>query len=440
MILANKEGKQIVQYDVVIVGAGIVGLSTAYHIKNMYPNEEILVVDKLSGSGQANTARSAAAFRCVFSSPTNYVLADSSVEFYSHLQEDLGVDLKMLWVGYLWLLTEKDYREMLPILKSLDHTCDLKHKEYEGENLARKLCITTDLTRDEEAELMGLRSVFRGVFIPKAGVINDVDSLVKFYETEFLKLNGKIRYGVKVENLVVESCKPLCVTGEPHFWQDARISGVDTNRGLIKAKKTILAAGVWIPQILDAVGIECYIKPKKRQFFAVAAKNTALQQLLFTKGFNPVGCIPFTILPNPRVYIRPFPKEEVYWIGYADEFPRAFKLEEDPRPEKNFYEYGIYQVLVKYFPQFKDVRTSSAFAGLYEINTLDGQPVIFEENDLIVVGGASGSGIMKADAIGRITAALYREEEYAYLYSNKKFRVSDLGLKNRRVEPEKLVL
>ena len=150
--------------------------------------------------------------------------------------------------------------------------------------------------------------------------------------------------------------------------------------------------------------------------------------------------MPFTILPNPSVYIRPFPKEEVYWVGYADEFPRAFKLEENPQPEKNFYEYGIHQVLPKYFPQFKDCRPTSAMAGLYEVNTLDGHPVIFEENDLIVVGGASGSGISKADAIGRITAALYVNEEYALLYGGKKFKVSDLSLKNRRTEPEKLIL
>jgi glycine/D-amino acid oxidase-like deaminating enzyme len=58
----------------------------------------------------------------------------------------------------------------------------------------------------------------------------------------------------------------------------------------------------------------------------------------------------------------------------------------------------------------------------------------------MVVGGASGSGIMKADSIGRIAAALYQGEEHAWLYGEKKFKVSDLGLKNRKVEPEKLVI
>ncbi len=430
----------MVEYDAVIVGAGILGLSTAYHIKSSNPRAQILVIDKLSSSGQGNTARSAAAFRCIFSSATNYTLADSSVEFYRHLQEDLGIDLKLQWLGYLWLLDEGDYKQTAQIFKSLERKLNLKYQEYDEEYLTQKLSIKTDLTKDEDAQTIGLKNIFGGILIPKAGVINDVDCLVKFYENEFLKLDGKIEYGVNAEKIIVEPNNPLGVTGEPYFWQSARVAGVNTNRGPIRAKKTILVAGAWLAQLLDPIGIECYVKPKKRQFFTLPASNLGLKQLLSCRGFNSVESMPFTILPGIRIYIRPFPKEKSFWIGYADEFPRAFALEENPQPEKNFYEYGIYQVLTKYFPQFKDVRTSSASAGLYEVNTLDGHPVIFEENDLIVVGGASGSGISKADSIGRISAALYNGEEYACFYGERKFRVSDLGLRKRNTEPERLIL
>jgi glycine/D-amino acid oxidase-like deaminating enzyme len=366
----------------------------------------------------------------------NYLLSDSSVDFYFHVQSQLGVDLKLAFVGYLWLLSSGEYGEMAPILNGLAAS-GLKHEEYEAEELAKRLGLNVCLASDEEAEILGLKDVYKGVFIPKAGII-DADCVAKFYEGEFLKLGGEIRYGVKVEDLLVEPCKPLGLPGEPFLWQESRVSGVKTNSGIIKANKTILAAGAWIPQLLDSVGIECFIKPKKRQVFAIEAKKPALKRLLFTGGFNSVGCMPFTILPKPRVLVRPFPTEGVFWLSYADDFPRAFKLEDEPQPEKSFYEYGIYQVLVKYFPQFRDCHPYSAFAGLYEINTLDGHPVIFEEKDLIVVGGASGSGIMKADAIGRIAAALYDGEEYAVLYGDRKFKVSDLSIKERRVEREKL--
>ena len=77
-------------YDVLVVGAGILGLSTAYHIKLANPALKVLVVDKNMAAGLGSTVNSAAAFRCFFSSSSNLALADSSVEFYKHLQQDLA--------------------------------------------------------------------------------------------------------------------------------------------------------------------------------------------------------------------------------------------------------------------------------------------------------------------------------------------------------------
>jgi len=426
------------EYDAVVVGAGVVGLSTACHLKSKNPDLNVLVVDRLGAAGQGSTAKSAAAFRCLFYSRTNFALADSSVEFYKHVQDGLGIDLKLRWTGYLWMFDEDGYRRMFPVLKDLAGK-GFRYVEYEAADLAKKLGMRTDFAGDEEAKMMGLGNVHKGVLIPKAGLI-DVDSLVKFYETEFLKLGGKIQYNTRVEELVAEPRQPLGMPGEPYFWQDATITGVRTNKGVLKAKKTIVAAGAWASQLLDPVGIECFIKAKKRQIFSIKVKSEALRKLLFANEFTSAGCLPFTILPKPSAYIRPAPEEDALWLAYADEFPRAFKVEDDPEPEENYYQYGLYQVMVKYFPQLMDCQPFSAFAGLYEINTIDGQPLIFEESGVMVVGGASGSGILKADAIGRIATALHNSEEYAILYGDRSFKVSDLGLKNRNVEPEKLVI
>jgi len=426
------------EYDAVVVGAGILGLATAYHLKSKNPELNVFVVDRLGAAGQGSTAKSAAAFRCLFASRTNFALADSSAEFYKHVHDDLGLDLKLRWAGYLWFFDEDGYRKMLPVLKDLAAK-GFRYKEYDESELAKKLDMRTNFADDEEAKMMDLGNVYKGVLIPKAGLI-DVDSLVKFYETEFLKLGGKIQYNTDVKEIVVEPSQPLGMPGEPYFWQNAIITGVKTNRGLIRAKKTIVAAGAWLSQLLDPIGIECFVKARKRQIFSIKAKTEGLKKLLLSKEFTNAGCLPFTILPKPTAYIRPAPEEDALWLAYADEFPRAFKIEDEPEPEENFYKYGLYQVVVKYFPQFTDCQPFSAFAGLYEINSIDGQPVIFEENGLMVVGGASGSGILKADAIGRIATALYKSEEYAVLYGDRKFKVSDLGLKNRSVEPERLVI
>jgi glycine/D-amino acid oxidase-like deaminating enzyme len=428
----------MVEYDAVIVGAGILGLSTAYHLKSRNPKLNVLVIDKLGAAGQGSTAKSAAAFRCLFASRTNFALADSSVEFYRHVQDDLHQDLKLKWAGYLWLFDQDGYYRMLPVLKDLAGK-GFRYTEYDEGDLAKKLDMQTNFANDEEAKMMGLGNVYKGVLIHKAGLI-DVDSLVEFYELEFLRLGGKIQYNTWAKEITVEPRQPFGMPGEPYFWQDTITTGVKTNRGMLEAKKLIVAAGAWLPQLLDPVGIECFVKAKKRQIFSVKAKTEALRRLLLSQEFTSAGCLPFTILPKPSAYIRPAPEEDALWLAYADDFPRAFKIEDDPEPEENFYKYGLYQVAVKYFPQLKDCQPFSAFAGLYEINSIDGQPVIFEEKGLLVVGGASGSGILKADAIGRIASALFNNEDFAILHGDRKFKVSDLGLKNRNVEPEKLVI
>jgi glycine/D-amino acid oxidase-like deaminating enzyme len=427
----------MIECDTLIVGAGIIGLSTAYHLKKRDPSLKVLVMDRLGAAGQGSTAKSAAAFRCLFASRTNFALADSSAEFYRHVQDDLRFDLKLRWAGYLWFFDEDGYRRMLPVLKDLANK-GFKYEEYDEGELARKLEMHTSFANDDEAQMMNLGNVHKGIVIPKAGLI-DVDCLVKFYESEFLRMGGKILYSAKVEEVAVEPRQSLGMPGEPYFWQDTMVTGAKTSKGVVKAKKTIVAAGAWASQLLDPLGIECFIKAKKRQIFSIKAKSEALKKLL-RADFTGAGCLPFTILPRPSAYIRPAPEEDALWLAYADEFPRAFKIEDDPQPEEGYYRFGLYQVMVKYFPQFADCQPFSAFAGLYEINTIDGQPLIFEENGLMVAGGASGSGILKADAIGRIATALHNGEEYAMLHGDRKFKVSDLGLKHRNIEPEKLVI
>lgn len=426
------------EYDAIIVGSGIFGLATAYHIKQQRPNERVIIIDKMGTAGQGNTAKSAAMFRCFFSSRTNLTLVNTTVEFFKHVQNQLNVNLKLKWAGYLWLFSAEHYRTAEPILKSMAED-GLEYRVYEEEELAKQLNLRTSVAKGEEAQMMGLADVEKGVFVPKAGSI-DIDLLVDFYETEFKRMGGEISYGTKAEKILVEPRDPLGMPGEPFFWQKSRAAGVETSKGAIKARKTIVAMGVWANTLLHPVGVYAPMEPIKRQLFSVKASTPVLSQLLHARGFNAENCMPFTILPKPAVYIKPALEEEAFWLSYGDHFPRAFKLEDDPQPEENFYRYGIYQVVTKYFPQFLDAQPYGSWAGQYGLNAIDGQPVIFEENDLLVVGSCSGSGNMKGDAIGRIAAALYLGKEYADLFGNKKFRVSDLGLAKRSVEPEKLII
>jgi glycine/D-amino acid oxidase-like deaminating enzyme len=90
--------------DVVVVGAGILGLASAYHILQADSSLNLWILDRLPGPGRGTTARSAAAYRDMFATPVNRHLAHGSLTFYENLQES-GVQLDLLRLGYLWLRT-----------------------------------------------------------------------------------------------------------------------------------------------------------------------------------------------------------------------------------------------------------------------------------------------------------------------------------------------
>ncbi|MCE7737826.1 MAG: FAD-dependent oxidoreductase [Candidatus Heimdallarchaeota archaeon] len=49
-------------YDVVVIGAGLFGIATAYHIKKENENLAVLVIDKAAQVGAGNTAKPAALY------------------------------------------------------------------------------------------------------------------------------------------------------------------------------------------------------------------------------------------------------------------------------------------------------------------------------------------------------------------------------------------
>ncbi|MDP7982985.1 MAG: FAD-dependent oxidoreductase, partial [Conexivisphaerales archaeon] len=91
-------------YEVAVIGAGVVGLATAYHVMRAPGGSRVAVVDALGGPGMGDTSRSVGGFRTAFTSSVNRVLARSSVEFYEEVQR-AGYDLGMRRTGYMFLAT-----------------------------------------------------------------------------------------------------------------------------------------------------------------------------------------------------------------------------------------------------------------------------------------------------------------------------------------------
>ena len=420
-------------YDIIIVGAGIIGMSSACHLQKNNPDKKILVIDKEPGAGQGNTAKAAGMFRNIFSSRTSQVLSDTSINFYNHLQNEMNYDIRLKKMGYLWLLSKQQFDEYSPIIeKMMEHEIEIKVLKKDALEKIPKLNLELDKC-GEETKYLGLENIHKGLLGTQCGEL-DQSELVKFYEEEFEKWDGETLFNTKVHGLVITPKNEF--GGPPFVWQNPKVSGISTKNGEIYGDRIVLATGAYSHELLDPIGIDSHSKPKKRQLFQLQGSD--LEELLYVEGFNKEGILPFTILPKSGVYVKPDEIGKGFWTGCADDLGRPFNL--DVTPEKSFYEFNIRPILTKYLPQFESARVTNKLAGLYACNTIDGNPYIFERNGLIIISGCSGSGIMKADAIGRIVDALYRGKGEAELYGNVKFKVSDLGVEKRDVEKEEFAL
>jgi glycine/D-amino acid oxidase-like deaminating enzyme len=77
--------------------------------------------------------------------------------------------------------------------------------------------------------------------------------------------------------------------------------------------------------------------------------------------------------------------------------------------ERNKFEENVWPELVDYIPEFDRLKVLRGWAGLYEVNTLDGNAILGEWAGLkgfYLANGFSGHGFQQAHAVGRYTAEL----------------------------------
>lgn len=436
------------KFDAVVIGAGVIGMASAYYIKKGSPEKKVLVLERYADVGQGNTARSNAMFRNTFTSSDNQVLAGSSIDFYLHVQRELGVDIGIDLIGYLWAMSPRSLASSERHIKRMQDN-GVEVRLYDRSELERSIPgLVTSFDGSEEAGLMKLEDIAAAMLGKKCGRLAP-DNLTGFYRDQFLKMGGEISFNTEAERLVFEAVDGLGIQGEPFAWQEGRVAGMRTGDGrVVKADRVVVAAGAWNSELLDGSGIDGHVKNKKRQAFGLPVKgNPMLEKLLMSRGFNESEVLPFTILPKSGLYLKPVKEEGEFIVACEDDINRPFITVpehdlEKYQAEPDYYEMSIYHVLREYLPQFEGVRPNRMWAGLYSYNTIDNMPYVFEQDGVIAVGGDSGSGVMKGDALGRVVAAVYEdgEDASAEFYGGKQYQASRLGFKSRRVEREEWVI
>src|SRR5829696_10274239 len=89
--------------SVVVIGGGVVGLSTAYHLARSGVRDVVLLDRDALGCG--STAKAAGGVRAQFSDPVNITLGARSLETFRDFPASFGQQIDLREVGYLFLLS-----------------------------------------------------------------------------------------------------------------------------------------------------------------------------------------------------------------------------------------------------------------------------------------------------------------------------------------------
>ncbi|MBN1328452.1 MAG: FAD-binding oxidoreductase [Candidatus Heimdallarchaeota archaeon] len=406
------------RFDVIIVGAGIIGASTAYHLKQNAPRLKICLIDQNDKVAFGNTAKSAALYRNLFSSRTSQILSTSSITFYKSIAEEIS--LKDM--GYFWMFSKEDWDKSKSGLEKLDPEKDY-FEILSAEELPNNLKINTEKSNN-------FNDIYKILYGHQCGSLSAV-KLCRYYSDKFEQLGGKLILNCEIKKINLSGADKNYPP-----WFDVKILSLTNQNGAeLFADSFIFTVGAWSDNLLTPIGIASQIYPKKRQMFALKLNNA--KQIVS----NPSEKIPIIILPTGGIYIKPILLNKMIMVGCANELGNPYQMDKyPPDAEISYFKNAIEPVLQHYFPKLKNYHLFSKWAGYYAYYWPDKNPVIEKVSNIQWVSGTSGSGIMKADAIGRIAAAKQLELSSIELFDKTKFNVLDLSLKKRDVSTEELII
>jgi glycine/D-amino acid oxidase-like deaminating enzyme len=172
-----------------------------------------------------------------------------------------------------------------------------------------------------------------------------------------------------------------------------RITGLRLSSGEdLTAPSVVNAAGAWASRIAETAGISLPVQPVKRQVFVIETNA------------RPDGALPAIFFPSGLYLIHE--REGHFMCGKSlPDDPVGFEFD---WYRQTFTEL-LWPELVEYVPSFDRLKVARGWAGLYAVNTLDGNAILGEWPELqglYLANGFSGHGFQQCHAVGRYIAEL----------------------------------
>jgi len=246
-------------YDCLIIGAGVIGLSTAYELAAH--GLRVCVVDRQQPGREASWAGAGILLPAKFrpGDPPAEQLAALSVEFHpqwaAELRETTGVDTGYRRCGALYVARSEQTAEELATRLAPWQTRGIRVKSVPTDHLEE---FEPHLTRD-------VASVW---LLPEQAQIRNPRHL-KALLTGCHARGVEVRAGVAVEDFQI---------------RDDRITALETNQGRMTADHVCLAAGSWSGTLARKLGLSARIKPIRGQIVLLETTNAPLRHVIEIDG------------------------------------------------------------------------------------------------------------------------------------------------------------
>ena len=345
-----------------IVGGGIMGVSTAYHLARLGAGRIVVLERDTVCSG--STALASGGIRHQYANRLGIELTTHSIVTYERFADEFGVDPHFRQHGYLILIATEDElataRRSVALQQSLGVTVELLDPAATHE-----LCPYLNT-----ADLLG------ATFTPRDGYADP------YLCTTAIAARAR-ELGVAIEQQ--DEVRAFIRRGDA-------VTGVVTARSEYEAPRVVIAAGAWSGVVGRLAGVDIPVRPHRRHKFMTAP---------FPADRIPAAT-PFIIDPHRNFSMRREGPGLLFGHGRTGE-PDSFATDVDPSLEAGVVARAIHRA-----PALADAALMRAWAGLYEmtpdqtgiVSAVPGVP------GLHVIAGFSGHGFMHGPIAGQLMAEI----------------------------------
>lgn len=343
--------------EVIVVGAGVVGASTAFHLAER--GIDTLVVDR-GGIAAGSTSRSGALIRTHYPTALEADLTwESLTDYFERWGERVGGGCGFTRTGFAFLADDENAQSVESNVAML--------KSEVGVNTS---LVTPEDLREIDPSLE-TSDLALAAYEPQSGYADPTATTVSL-------LSAAQDLGARFERRTVVSL----------LEHGGRVVGIDTAEGRLESEVVVLATGAWSNRIVAGLGLDLPVRPAR------------VQVALFERPYSLPTHLTM-IDAGTHSYARPT-ADRCTLVG-SREAERQWLEDPDrctPEPDAAFVEQAARRIEQR-IPKLRGASYRSGRAGVLDM-TPDGRPILGPAgpDGLYLSVGWSGAGFKKAPAVG----------------------------------------